>query len=342
MGRLKNQSELVILAPSFYPNTGGVEKHLEKVCEGLVKRGWAITVLVRYGKGYPKSLSRKGVHIVRMPKSDSSKTMWLWYLKNRDIFNNAMVIHSHDYFPFALRKLIKNKRWVHTFHGYEGYPLDPRAIESRKNVAKAVDYTFCVGEFIEKWYGTKCDEVIWGAAEPAKHQNQKTKWDFIFFGRYEPDTGFAEYLKGFRLIAQKQSNANMLVLGHGSQESWAKGFAKDNQLNIQFHEPVANVEPFLQQARAAFVSGYLAIIECGLDKKPVVAYYGTPIKKDYLTMHPEAKAFAVVSTAKQIAEAGLKALKPDPKDIQSLYSWSKSQTWDKIINQYEKAYNEKN
>ncbi len=338
MAASKNQLSLVVLAPSFYPNTGGVEKHLEKVCEGLVEKGWAVTVLVRYAKNYPRSLSHKGVRIIRMPKSDSSKTMWLWYLRNKEIFNNATAIHSHDYFPFALRKLVKNKPWVHTFHGYEGYPLDPRAIESRKNVVKAVDYTFCVGAFIEKWYGTKCDEVIWGAAEPTKQRNQNNKWDFIFFGRYEPDTGFAEYVKGFKLIAAQNPNLTMLSLGYGSQEKWARDFAKTNNLNIQFHEPVANVGPFLQQSRVAFVSGYLAIIECGRDKKPIVAYYGTPIKEDYLKLHPQAKAFAIVNSAQQIAKSGVKALNPNSADIKSLYDWSKTQTWDKIINQYEKTY----
>lgn len=338
MGRLKNQPKVVVLAPSYYPNTGGVEKHLEKVCEGLIKKGWDVTVLVRYSKDYPKSLVYKGVSIVRMPRSDSSKTMWFWYLRNKGIFDNVKAIHSHDYFPFALRNLIKNKRWVHTFHGYEGYPLDPRAIESRKNVLKSVDYTFCVGQFIEKWYGTKCDEVIWGAAEPIKHHNQKTKWDYIFFGRYEVDTGFAEYIKGFKLIADSNPELSMLSLGYGSEEKWAKDFAKKNNLKIQFHKPVSNVEPFLQRSKVAFVSGYLAIIECGLEKKPIVAYFGTPIKEDYLKLHPRAEVFAIVNTDQQIAQSGLRALKPNPKDIQILYNWSKAQTWDKIINQYEEAY----
>ena len=279
---------------------------------------------------------------MRMPRLDSSKTMWLWYLGHKKLFDEAVAIHSHDYFPFALRKLIKNKHWVHTFHGYEGYPLDPRAIESRKEVSKSVDYTFCVGQFIEKWYGTKCNEVIWGATEPLKQNKEKPKWDFIFYGRYEPDTGFEEYIKGFKLISKNQPGLKMLALGFGSLEGWAKAFATKHTLNIEFHERVGEVAPFLARSRVAFVSGYLAIIECGLAKKPIVAYYGTPIKKDYLECHPKAQAFEVVHSAQQIATAGLKALKPNPQDIQSLYNWSKTQTWDKIIDQYEKVYRAKN
>lgn len=329
---------LVVLAPSYYPNTGGVEKHLEKVCEGLIKRGWGVTVFVRYSPGYPKAQKHHGVNIVRMPKSDGTKTLWLWYLKNKQVFDGAVAIHSHDYFPFALRKLIKNKRWVHTYHGYEGYPLDPRAVESRQQVLKAVDYSFCVGQFIEKWYGTRCDQVIWGAAEGVKQTKTSTKWDFIFYGRFEQDTGFEEYVKGFKLIQDSNPKSNMLILGYGTKEVWAKDYVKQHNLNVTFHGPVGDVRPFLLQSKVAFVSGYLALIECGLAKKPVVAYYGTPIKEDYLKCHPEAKSLAIVHSAQQIASSGQRALKPNPKEIQDLYDWSRVQTWDKIINQYEEAY----
>jgi hypothetical protein len=86
------------------------------------------------------------------------------------------------------------------------------------------------------------------------------------------------------------------------------------------------------------VSGYLAIIECGLAKKPVVAYYGTPVKEDYLKLHPEAKTFAVVNSAQEVANEGLKALRPNQDNIRTLYNWSRAQTWDKIVDQYNNAY----
>ena len=100
--------------------------------------------------------------------------MKYWLLKNKKIFNGA-VVHSHDYFPFNLRKILPNIRWVHTFHGYEGYPLHEEAIESRRRLHGLVEYSFCVGQFIEKWYGTKCDNILWGAADQVAIKNIKSK-----------------------------------------------------------------------------------------------------------------------------------------------------------------------
>jgi len=337
MERLVKLAKIIILAPSFHPNKGGVEKHLEYVVKNLIDRGNNVTVLVRYSAAFPKKQHIFGADIRRMPKNTSIYSMKLWLVKNKKLFEGS-VIHSHDFFPFALRKLLPNVRWVHTFHGYEGYPLDPNAIKSRQEVASMVDYTYCVGSFIEKWYGTKCNSVIWGAANKPPVSQSKIQWDFIFYGRFERDTGFEEYLKAFKLIQNKKPNARMLAVGSGSKLEWAKQYIKENGLNISFHDKVNDINELLHQSKVAFVSGYLSIIECGLAKKPIVAYYGTPIKKDYLECHPMAKYFYIVNSIEGTANSAISALDGNAKQVERLYNWSSKQTWDNIVVQYEKSY----
>jgi len=328
---------IVFLSSSFYPSVGGVEKHVKNVSEVLAKKRHNITVLVRYKKGYPKYQSIGSILVYRMPKRDYRPFLNIWYLKNKKLFKDA-VIHSHDYFPFSLRRILKGHTWVHTFHGYEGYPLDPLAIASRKQVSNSVDYTFCVGKFIEKWYGTKCNEVIWGAAEKPKSINKDIKYDFIFYGRFEEDTGFEKYIRAFKIIKSTKPKAKMLVVGWGSRHDWAVSYSKKYDLGIEFRSPVSNIYPSLAQAKIAFVSGYQAIIESGLMKKSIVAYYDTPIKKDYLEMHPLASSLNIVNSIDGISQKALDLMNNSDYKTKKIYNWSVKQSWSYIVKRYEKSY----
>lgn len=336
MKNLVKKNKIVFITSSYYPSIGGVEKHVQRVVEILSSRGYSVKVFVRYKENYPNYQKTNSVDIYRMPKKDSRPNIILWYLKNKKYLKGA-VIHSHDYFPFSLRSLIKN-RWVHTFHGYEGYPLDPLAIESRKRVAKSVDYTFCVGKFIEKWYGTRCDQIIWGAAEKPNVIKKPIKYDFIFFGRFEEDTGFEKYIEAFKVIKSKVPSATMVVVGWGSKASWARQYSQNNRLGIIFKEPVKNVYLLLAQSRVAFVSGYQAIIESALMKKPIVAYYDTPIKKDYLGMHPMSRYLNISNRSSQIADKAILLLSSPGNKNTDMYNWANSQNWKSIVNRYEESY----
>lgn len=330
-------TKLIIFAPSFYPNHGGVEKHLENVVKILKKNKYDVTTFVRYAKGFPIHNKFLGTDVIRMPKNTNRITLFLWFLKNKHLFDGA-IVHSHDYFPMPIRKLLKKNRWVHTFHGYEGYPLDPLAIASRKQVSNSVDYTFCVGKFIEKWYGTKCNEVIWGAAEKPKSINKDIKYDFIFYGRFEEDTGFEKYIRAFKIIKSTKPKAKMLVVGWGSRHDWAVSYSKKYDLGIEFRSPVSNIYPNLAQAKIAFVSGYQAIIESGLMKKSIVAYYDTPIKKDYLEMHPLASSLNIVNSIDGISQKALDLMNNSDYKIKKIYNWSVKQSWSYIVKRYEKSY----
>lgn len=336
MKNLVAKNKIVFITSSYYPSLVGVEKHVQRVSEILASKGCEVKVFVRYKENYPEYQKINNVEIYRMPKKDGRPNINLWYLKNKKYFKDA-VIHSHDYFPFSLRRLVKN-RWVHTFHGFEGYPVSKIAIESRKRVLANVDYSFCVGKFIEKWYGTKCDEVLWGAADKPKKYDIKPKYDFVFFGRLEKDTGINAYLEAFKILSNKNKSLKMLVVGWGGLQNKNIKYAKDNKLDIEFRKPAKDVYAVLAESKIAFVSGYQAIIESAMMKKPIIAHYDNPLKKDYLQMHPMAKFLIIANNADKIVKMYTKFHNENAPLGNKIFSWSSRQTWDKIALRYKKSY----
>jgi len=129
---------ILFLARRFYPQIGGVEKHVLEIGKRLVKQGHKVVVIAELekntnGQNY-HSVSKSarltgkvaGIEIFRINAGadDWFKKfrVWkqLWKLKR--IIISADIIHCHDvffwYLPF--RFLYPTKKVYTTFHGYEG------------------------------------------------------------------------------------------------------------------------------------------------------------------------------------------------------------------------------
>lgn len=331
-----------MIAPSYFPRSGGVEKHLLEINRTLTGRGHSVSVLVRYSPDIPEYQENENIRIWRLPEHDSSFGILLWLITHHSIFKGVDVIHSHDYYPRSLRRFISKLAWVHTFHGYEGYPLVENAIKSRQIVRAEVAYCFCVGAFIEKWYGTKCDAIIYGAVNiPTKIHPVPGTWDIIFYGRLENDTGFKDYLEAFNIISKTHPKVSLLVLGRGSLSEWAANFVTKNKLNVEFIDWVTDVLPYLKKSKIAFVSGYLAILEAAAMGKPIIANYQTPIKHDYLDCHPLRANLNISSNPAEIAssfETVLGQLSASSSKINTSQDWALGQSWNKLAELYESSY----
>ncbi len=326
--------KIIFVAPSFYPAAGGVETHLRHVVKILTGRGHKLVILVRYAPQIPRRQTVDGAVVLRLPRR--LKTLWLW--THRRELARPDAIHFHDLYLPALKKLYPTARLVQTFHGYEGFPVQPEAIKVRQWIRSQVPYCIAVGAFIEKWYGTKCEAVIYGGVEnpPPAIAKIQPAYAAVFVGRLEPDTGFKTYLEAWELINKQDAKAKLLVVGDGSLNGWAQDFVRRHQLQVEFKGRVDSVWESLAAGKVAFVSGYLAILEAGVLGKPIVAFYDTPIKKDYLECHPMAANFAIADSVAAIAAAYAKP--PNSSQQKALQAWAKQQTWDKIANLYEQAY----
>jgi glycosyltransferase involved in cell wall biosynthesis len=200
--------KVVFLARRFYPEIGGVEKHVLEISKRLIKQGHKVTVITELEKNtnvlnkHSSSESARltgkvaGIEILRI---DTGKHDWfkkfriwkeMWRLKKH--LKAADVIHCHDvffwYLPF--RFLFPTKKVFTTFHGYEGNSIPGiKAKLMHKLAEKLSGGNICVGDFLKKWYGTIPTFVTYGAVD-AVNKNSKIqksttfkKGSIIFLGR---------------------------------------------------------------------------------------------------------------------------------------------------------------
>src|ERR1035437_8309253 len=174
--------KIVFLARKFYPEIGGVEKHVLEICKRLVKQGHRVVVITELekntnGQNYhllPESAKPMGkVEGIEIYRIDVGKQGWLkkfkiWIQlwKLRQLISSADVVHCHDVFFWYLpiMFLFPFKNVYTTFHGYEGNAIPTKkAIAMHKLAEKLSRGNICVGDFLQKWYGTKPTFVTYGA-----------------------------------------------------------------------------------------------------------------------------------------------------------------------------------
>jgi hypothetical protein len=224
-----------------------------------------------------KKLEIRGHKIKILTEEEVGKDKWeIWknVWKYKELFDWADVVHIHDvYFWIWWYKLFNwSKRTFVTFHGWEGiYPVPWKNILVRKISELMANGNICVGEFIKKYYFTKPDFVIFGAAEKFKNVKILRK-DAIFVGKEGKDLEF------YKKLAKK-----MKV-----------------KLDIFIADP--NASQYFYKYKYAFVNGYLTILEAMSQDTQVYAYYDNPLKYNYLNMTPFNSAGYQVPTWQDIAD----------------------------------------
>lgn len=348
--------KILFFTRSYYPNIGGVEKHIFKLSEELLDRGHDITIITeRPFKSYSNKYQLKTVS-ARMAGRKNPRVIEInagaddWFKKFRiwkELFGyigliaKSDTIHSHDvffwYLPFRFIFPLK-KNYV-TFHGYEGNNIPHlKAVIMHKMAEILTNGNICVGQFLEKWYKTKSTFITYGAvdkkiidfkAEPVKFSNK-----VMFIGRLEYETGILEYLKAVKLLEDKKIKLQLDVYGDGTLFKKAKEYSLRNNLNVNFKGFVRNTENLALEYNFAFVSRYLSILESMASKKPVFAHYNNSIKKDYLEMTPFADYIHISDSYLGIAEQIKESINSKNVFVEQAYKWVRKETWQKIADMY--------
>jgi glycosyltransferase involved in cell wall biosynthesis len=144
---------ILFVARRAYPQIGGVEKHISKVSQELKKLGYKVDVISETNIKYPK-VKFLGLLFI-----------WLWVVGNLDTFKKYDIIHAHDVtiWLLPLKVFLPSKPIYSTFHGWEGkYPIPVKNKLIRKISTMISKRNICVGKFIERWYGIKADQIIYG------------------------------------------------------------------------------------------------------------------------------------------------------------------------------------
>jgi len=328
----------------FYPHIGGVEKHVMEIGERIVKDGHKV-IVVTENYGWKDKEVVKDIETLRMEagKDDWFKKfrIWLWMWKHRKLIEKADIVHCHDVFFWFLpfRFLYPKKPVFTTFHGYETtFPPSKKAVFIRKISEKLSQGTICVGEFIEKWYGTKPTLTTYGGVGilpihtniTNTYQSKNRELKIIFIGRLEEDTGIEIYLEALKILKQKNIDFSFDVYGDGSLKQTAAQFGKVHGFQKDISESVQNAD-------FVFASSYLSILETFACQILVFSVYNNDLKKDYLEMTPFHQWIIAAGSANELVEKiqYYRVHEMERKEkIMNAYEWVKNQPWEKVVDLY--------
>ena len=354
--------KILFITRSYFPNIGGVEKHVEKITNILIDKGYEVTILTEnpmlsYSNNYHSSKeSAKSIEkninpkIIRIEVGEENRLkkfrIWISLIKYINEFYSSDIIHCHDvffwYLPF--RFIFPFKKVYTTFHGYEGNKIPNfKSILMHKISEKLSNGNICIGDLLKKWYGTKPNYISYGAVD-SKLLNIKNKAidkdrDIIFAGRLEEETGILEYLKAIYLLKIKNINLSVDVYGDGQLKQKAVEYVAKHKLKVNFKGFASNVTDYIPKYKIIFVSRYLGILEALALRVPVFAQYNNEIKKDYLLMAPFAKYISIGKTGDDLANMIEKYIKQQFKiDTDSGYEWVKDKTWENMVKIYLKLW----
>ena len=306
--------KILHLSPYYLPHLGGVEKHLFAINQVLGKKH-AITVLTSE----------------KMGVSPLSKIqVWSWVIKNYQFFLAFDIIHVHDVFWWILPiYLLIRKKIFLTCHGWEGiYPIPAKIKWQRRIYNKLSRGVIHVGNYIEKFYGDKPDEVIWGAPPlliPPQAGNRRGGGggEVVFLGRLNSDLSINKYLA---LI--KKLKLPVIFLGDGE---YRKACERYGQV-LGF---VSHPEKYLAQADLVLASSYLSIFEALAQGKLVAAFYDNPLKKNILESLPIAAYICISDNVDDMLD---KIKHFDKKKLKIGQKLAQEFTWSKIAGVYERMW----
>ncbi len=301
---------IVFLSHYFYPHIGGVEKHTMEVAKEFKRKGNNVSILTeKYNKYLMDEEVWNGIKIFRFeyPHIKYLGLIFIWFSIFRKIklIIKSDIIHIHDIFIWYLPfKFLVNKPLVTTFHGWEGkWPLPSFNILIKKLANKYSDKTIAIGRYVEKYYQIKTNMITYGGTKNSGIiKLKKNKNNIVFLGRLEQDTGVVQFLNWI-----KKSN-NKYVVNFCGDGPYKKECAKYGTVR-----GFINPEKFLSVAHYCVPGGYLAALEALAANCELKLFWGNKLKEDYWKMSPFVE-----------------------KDVKL---WAKSQTWEKLANEYLDLYN---
>lgn len=205
-------------------------------------------------------------------------------------------------------------------------------------VAKLV----CVGEFIGKWNGVRPDVVTYGAVEVSNISFSKKCSDQIcMLGRLANDTGSMLFAQGIRMYAERFDSVKVVVCGDGILAKDIQNLLDHPKIDVEFRGFVGNAEEVVAVSPVTMTSGYLGILEALALESIVLSVADNPVKEDYLSLSPMAKYIYIARTSNDVAEFLCSTLKDTSTRKQQTgegRQFARSQTWDLLVDQYEKLY----
>lgn len=337
----QKHTNILFLSRLYSPHIGGVEKHVERISDRLLKKGFTVTIVTeQFSSKLSKKENYRGVKIYRIPIPGNiylkKFAVWYFFLKNLKLILNADIIHCHDvfYWVFPFRFLIPFKKIYSTFHGYENYPLTKKQLLVHKIAEKLSNGNICVGHAVAKWYKTKPTYIIYGGVDAPKIRDDGAQNSTVFFGRLDLQTGIDQYLEIYRIVKESIPDFKLTIYGEGELK-------KTIPKSIKVYPFTINIEKIIANNKFIFVSRYLSMLEALVQKRIVIAVYDNPIKKDYLLLSPFKKYVIFGNNPIDVSEKLIRIIKNPKQETEMInngYAWAKEQSWEKVAGIYERLW----
>ena len=334
----------ILMFCRFYePHIGGVEKHVQKISEILIEKGFKIALIT---EKFKDDLSNKeeieGVTVYRVKLLKyhwfNKFLIWHWIFKNLNLIREADIVHCHDiffwYLPF--RFLFPKKPVYITFHGWEGkFPVPKRYIFARKIWEKLAWGNICVGEYLRKWYGTNPNFVTYGGVNLNNLHSCSRKNlpnSIAFVGRLEKEKGILNFIDILKTFKKKEVDLIVEFYGDGSYRKIAEKFGKLYGASYDINDISSEI---------IYTSGYLSSIETMVAKGLVLTIHKNKLEEDIFKISPFSKKIFSGETTKEIINKILYYLshpKEEKKLVEKGYRWARTQTWEKVADLYLKLW----
>lgn len=313
----------------YRPEIGGVETHAYEVAQRLIQKGHEVQIITEsdLSPGAPEFFKKFRI--------------WLALWKRHQLISQADIVHCHDvffwYLPF--RFVYPFKKVYTTFHGYEGVvPPTRKAIIIRRISNMLSHGSINIGSYIQKWYGTKPDLVLYGGIDglhvsktTSKTTSKKSETlKIALIGRLSEDIGIRTYVKTLDELTKKGISFEFESYGDGPLRHLLQTYGT-------VHGFVPAIGEFIKKADIIFTSSYLTILEALSYGKTVVSVFENELKKDYLCDAPFAEWIIVGDDAKILADKidGDRKRQSIPPE---LINYLSKNTWDNVTKAYEKLW----
>jgi glycosyltransferase involved in cell wall biosynthesis len=371
--------KILFITRRFYPDVGGVEKHVYELSKELTRRGHKLTIITEspatlklsgasdYHLKHQTDIyainSKEPLKSIQTVNSELNQVSILRFNFGKDgflkkfriwielstilrVIKNSDIVHCHDvffwYLPF--RFLFPTKKVFTTFHGYE--TKFPPALKSKiiRKISEKLSFgNICVGDYIKKWYGTKPDYVTYGGIE--KVQSSKFKVQGLIKRRGPIRillVGRLEEDNGAKIYLEALRDLRKKGISYSLVVCGEGAYEERFKRLGKLTGFVVDLNKYIDRADFIFASSYLSIFEGLIRAKNVFSVFQNELKKDYLKLSPFARHISISGDHKSLVNNILHMRNTNNKSYNFTISgqkWAKTQTWSKVADIYLKLWN---
>lgn len=357
--------KIVQVCPRYYPDSGGVEKIVQEISERMAQRGHSVEVVTTDPSGLlPEYETINNVNIVRFRSFAPQQAYYFppgihSYLKNV----KCDLIHAHNYhaFPALIACMSKNghKLIISPYYHGKGHTfirnllfmiynrvfgkyffnkadmiISPSDFEAEMLVR---DFKLDPSRFLTIAPGV--DDALF---DLSGSKNHKKNYSILFVGRIEEYKGLQYIIGAMEYISSIGEDGFVLnVVGSGPYKDRLQKMAEKMKVKIIWHGQTSKDQLYQQYRKAdllillsRFETFGIVVAEALASKVPALV-----VKNGALEEFVDDKVCFGIETPSDAKELGDKILEICKMDIDfSGLSDGKVRKWDRVVDEYERAY----